>query len=90
MRQFQDAYFDSCYQLTIWGYDSLDFRKVTIAYGIESYSITNENEIEKGLNLLWENPVLPFLLNVDIDIHTNVFPKTMFGSPITEMEPRLR
>jgi acetolactate synthase I/II/III large subunit len=58
-----------------------------LAYGIESFGITNENEIEKGLKFLWKNPDQPFLLNVDIDIHTNVFPKTMFGSPITEMEP---
>ena len=88
IRQFQDAYFDSCYQSTVWGYDSPEFTKVAIAYGIESYSITNEDEIEKGLNLLWENTDQPFLLNVEIDIHTNVFPKTMFGSPITDMEPK--
>lgn len=88
IRQFQDAYFDSCYQSTVWGYDSPDLTKVSVAYGIESFSISNENEIEKGLKLLWKNTDQPFLLNVDIDIHTNVFPKTMFGSPITEMEPK--
>lgn len=87
IRQFQDQYFDSCYQSTVWGYDSPDFTKVSLAYGIESFSITNENEIEKGLKILWKNSDQPFLLNVDIDIHTNVFPKTMFGSPITKMEP---
>jgi acetolactate synthase-1/2/3 large subunit len=89
IRQFQDAYFDSCYQSTVWGYDSPDFVKVANAYGIGAYSIKESDEIEKGLSLLWENPDLPFLLNVNIDIHTNVYPKMMFGSPITSMEPEV-
>jgi hypothetical protein len=29
----------------------------------------------------------PFLIIVSIDVHTNVFPKMMFGSPITKIEP---
>jgi acetolactate synthase I/II/III large subunit len=88
IRQFQDAYFKSCYQSTVWGYDAPDFEKLAIAYGIEAYSITESHEIEKGLSLLWENPNIPFLLNVNIDVHTNVYPKMMFGSPLTEMEPK--
>ncbi len=39
IRQFQDAYFDSCYQSTVWGYNAPDFAKVAEAYGIESYAI---------------------------------------------------
>jgi acetolactate synthase-1/2/3 large subunit len=34
----------------------------------------------------WENPKEPFLLNVAVDVHTNVYPKMLFGNPITEME----
>jgi len=45
------------------------------------------DEIDRALEKLWENPSHPFLLEVSIDIHTNVFPKMMFGSPITKMEP---
>jgi len=87
IRQFQDAYFDSCYQSTVWGYNAPDFEKVAIAYGISAYSITETDEIEKGLSLLWESPMQPFLLNVNIDVHTNVYPKMMFGSDLTKMEP---
>ena len=36
--------------------------------------------------MLWKNPNSPFLLNVSIDIHTNVYPKMLFGKPLTEME----
>jgi acetolactate synthase-1/2/3 large subunit len=87
IRQFQDSYFDSCYQSTVWGYNAPDFTKVAKAYDIDSYSISKPEDIEIGLSKLWENPNQPFLLNVDVDIYTNVFPKMMFGSPITEMEP---
>lgn len=87
IRQFQDSYFDSCYQSTVWGYNAPDFTKVALAYGIESFSINKPEEIETGLAKLWEDPTQPFLLEVSMDIHTNVFPKMMFGSPITKMEP---
>lgn len=89
IRQFQDAYFDSCYQSTVWGYNAPDFTKVALAYGINSYSISKQEEIETGLAKLWEDPTQPFLLEVSLDINTNVFPKMMYGSPITEMEPEI-
>ena len=56
IRQFQDTYFDSCYQSTVWGYDAPDFKKVALAYGIKSYSISKPEEIETGLTKLWEDP----------------------------------
>ena len=87
IRQFQDSYFDSCYQSTVWGYNAPDFTKVALAYGIESYSISKTEEIETGLTKLWEDPTQPFLLDISLDIHTNVYPKMMFGNPITKMEP---
>lgn len=86
IRQFQDSYFNSCYQSTVWGYNSPDFSKIAEAYGIESFSIDKNEDIEKGLDMLWKNPNSPFLLNVSIDIHTNVYPKMLFGKPLTEME----
>lgn len=87
IRQFQDAYFNGCYQSTVNGYSAPDFEKLAKAYDIDSVTISSPEEVEYGLNLLWEKPDQPFLLNVSLDIHTNVYPKTMFGSPITKMEP---
>jgi len=89
IRQFQDAYFDSCYQSTVNGYNTPDFEKVAKAYEIDAFTISSPDQIEEGLTRLWENPDQPFLLNVSLDIHTNVYPKMMFGSPITEMEPNI-
>ncbi len=87
IRQFQDSYFESCYQATVWGYDTPDFEKVANAYDIEASTIAKTEEIKNGLERLWKNPDKPYLLNVSLDIHTNVYPKMMFGNPITEMEP---
>jgi acetolactate synthase-1/2/3 large subunit len=90
IRQFQDSYFDSCYQSTVWDYDTPSFTKVASSYDIDSFLINFQEEIETGLTKLWENPSKPFLLEVSVDVHTNVSPKVMFGSPITMMDPALK
>lgn len=89
IRQFQDSYFESRYQSTYWGYDAPDFTKVALAYGIDSMTIKNQEEIENAVEWLWkdENSTKPQLLQVMIDPHTNTYPKIAFGRPITEMEP---
>lgn len=87
IRQFQDSYFDSCYQSTVWGYDSPDFVDVARAYKINAAAIHTPEEIEAGLQRLWANSQEPFLLEVSIDVHTNVYPKLMFGNPISKMGP---
>ena len=89
IRQFQDSYFESRYQSTYWGYSAPDFSKVAEAYGIESKTIENQNEIEAAIDWFWtaENATKPQLLQVMIDPHTNTYPKIAFGRPITEMEP---
>jgi acetolactate synthase-1/2/3 large subunit len=89
IRGFQDLYLNSCYQSTFWGNETPNFERIANAYGIASFSISSPDDIEMGLHLLWENPNLPFLLNVNIDTFTNVYPRVMFGSPITQMEPQL-
>lgn len=86
IRQFQDSYFDSAYQSTVWGYGAPDFVAVATAYGIKAISVSNEDEIENALKQCWNNPDEPYLLNINLDIHTNVFPKMLFGKPLTELE----
>lgn len=85
IRQFQDAYFDSRYQSTVWDYSAPDFSRIANAYGIDSYCINREQELNHGLGLLWENPNEPFLLEVEIDVKTNISPKVMWGDPLTKM-----
>ncbi len=87
IRQFQDSYFESKHQSTVWGYSAPDFSKVATAYNISSFSVEKEEQIEEGLKQMWEQANAPFLLQVMIDMNTNVYPKIAFGKPITEMEP---
>jgi acetolactate synthase-1/2/3 large subunit len=87
VRQFQESYFDSRFQSTMWGYSAPDFVKVAEAYGILARRITSPVEIAESLRWLWADPLAPLLLEVDIASTVNVYPKMAFGRPITEMEP---
>jgi len=87
IRQFQDQYFQGRYQSTYWGYNPPDFEAVAKAYTINSFTVNEENGIEEGLKQMWSDPNAPFLLQVMVDPHTNVYPKLAYGNPITQMEP---
>lgn len=89
IRQFQDSYFESNYAATVWGYSAPDFVAVANAYGIKAARIENENQISGKLCEMWMSDDEPFLLDVNIDIHTNVYPKMLFGKPLTELEGEL-
>jgi acetolactate synthase-1/2/3 large subunit len=87
IRQFQESYFNSNYQSSIWGYSGPDFEKIANAYNINAATIKYSNEIDRGLKQLWDNSEEPFLLQVMIDPFINCYPKIAFGRPLTEMEP---
>ena len=87
VRQFQQSYFSDRYPSTYWGYSAPDFADVANAYKIESQTVTDCKSIPLALEKMWENPQVPFLLQVFIDISTNAYPKIAFGRPMTEMEP---
>jgi len=91
IRQFQDSYYNSVYTSTVdgKGYKNPDFIKIANAYGIDSFRIENNNQINEGLRKLWEFPCRPFLLEVNIHVYTNLYPKMLFGSPLTKMEGEL-
>ena len=89
IRQFQDSYLESIYAATVWGYSAPDFVAVAKAYGIDGEKIECEDEIINALIRMWKNPDIPYLLDVSIDFHTNVYPKMLFGNPLTEMEPNI-
>jgi acetolactate synthase-1/2/3 large subunit len=87
VRQFQESYFDSRYQSTLWGYSAPDFAKIGMAYGLESRRIESRENVPDALRWLWSEPQRPMLLEVSIPTLLNVYPKMAFGRPITEMEP---
>jgi acetolactate synthase-1/2/3 large subunit len=86
VRQFQQSYFESRYQSTVWGYSAPDFAAVASAYGIPSRGIETEEHADEALSWLLSEPG-PALLDVQISPEANAYPKIAFGRPITEMEP---
>ncbi|MEI8349384.1 MAG: thiamine pyrophosphate-binding protein [Candidatus Omnitrophota bacterium] len=87
VRQFQDEYFAKRYSATHVGYTSPDFVKISAAYNIAAKTIQKRAEIENALAWLWRDPLSPTLLNVEIPIFLNVYPKIKFKSSIADMEP---
>jgi acetolactate synthase-1/2/3 large subunit len=86
VRQFQQSYFESRYQSTVWGYSAPDFAAVASAYDIPSMSVQTEDQAADAISwLLTEDG--PALLEVAVSPEANTYPKIAFGRPITEMEP---
>ena len=86
VRQFQQSYFDSRYQSTVWGYSAPDFAAVASAYGIPARAIDMEEDVSEALSWLLGSTG-PALLDVAISPEANTYPKIAFGRPMTEMEP---
>ncbi len=87
VRQFQQSYFHERYQSTYWGYSTPDFCRVAQGYGIDACAIGKPEEVQRGLDQMWNDPSAPFLAEVAIDTFANAYPKIAFGLPMTEMEP---
>ena len=87
VRQFQESYFDSRYQSTLWGYSAPDFARVAEAYGVAARTAAEATDVAAALAWLWESPAEPALLQVMVDTYANAYPKIAFGHPMTEMEP---
>lgn len=85
--QFQEEYFESRMQSTIWGYSAPDFEKIARAYRISSRTIQTPDEVDEGIQWLMSDPSTPALLHVVIDIDTKVYPKASFGRLLNDMDP---
>jgi len=87
VRQFQESYFDSRFQSTIWGYSAPDFAKVAEAYGIPSRTVRTHGEVTTALQ--WSSTVAdgPSLLQVMVPQDANTYPKLAFGYGLDSMEP---
>jgi acetolactate synthase I/II/III large subunit len=88
VRQFQEDYFDSRYQSTLWGYSAPNFESIATAYGLPSKTITKQSEIPSALQWMWEDTHQPLLLQVMVDTFTNALPKIAFGEPNYKMVPK--
>jgi acetolactate synthase-1/2/3 large subunit len=87
VRQFQQSYFSSRFQSTVWGYSAPDFVKIAQAYGIPARRVESPDGVAEAISWLWSDPQGPMLLEVSIAESANVYPKLAFGGQITDMEP---
>jgi acetolactate synthase-1/2/3 large subunit len=87
VRQFQESYFESRYQSTVWGYSAPDFAKVAEAYQIPARTIDNAGDVLSGVEWLAEQSSGPSLLQVMIPQTANAYPKLAFGYGLESMEP---
>jgi acetolactate synthase I/II/III large subunit len=89
VRQFQESYFESRYQSTLWGYEAPDFERIACAYGIASRTIAAAEQVPSALECVWHDPLQSILLQVMVDTYANAYPKISFGQPVTGMEPSI-
>lgn len=87
VRQFQDEYFDSRYQSTLWGYGAPDFVAVARAFGITARPAVASSDLDDVLDWLMADSATPSLLDVTLANTTCVRPKVSFGNPVYVMEP---
>nr|QLJ97719.1 thiamine pyrophosphate-binding protein [Micromonospora carbonacea] len=85
VRQLQEEAFEGRYPTTVQGYDAPDFARVAQAYGIDSRSVSEPEEVADALSWLWRDETAPALLHVRIPTELNVYPNVPFGASLTVM-----
>lgn len=86
VRQFQGEHLRNRYPATLWGYSVPDLKMVSEAYGIPARSVRLKSEIENALRWLWRQPLSPAMLEINLPMRLNVFPKVRFGASIKYMD----
>ncbi len=89
IRHFQEMYFDSNFTQTVknQGYSEPDFVKIGLAYGINSFNISDIGDFKKCNAALYDQH--PALFNVEMGCTTYVFPKLAFNKPIYDQDPAI-
>lgn len=85
IRHFQEMYFEENYYQTVpqSGYDTPDFSKLAMAYGLKYTRVEENSDICK---VDW-NLESPQIVEVMLNEKTYVFPKLEFGKPNQDQEP---
>ncbi|MBU3191622.1 thiamine pyrophosphate-binding protein [Clostridium bowmanii] len=87
IRHFQEMYFQSNYYGTIDGYSAPNFAKISEAYGIKSFKVSDESQMNQLKEKL--NDDESYVIEVELKSITYVTPKLGMGRPIEDQEPLL-
>jgi acetolactate synthase-1/2/3 large subunit len=90
VRQFQESYFQSRFQSTMWGYSAPDFERIAKAYDIEAATVSKTSDLDDMLSWFAQDPKSPALLQVMVDPMANAYPKLAFGKGMSSMEPQVK
>ena len=90
VRQFQESYFESRFQSSMWGYSAPNFESIARAYGIPAITVSEPDKVDRALAAFSEDRKGPALLQVMIPATTNAYPKLAFGHTMESMEPFVR
>lgn len=87
IRQQQDDFFGSRYygSSVEGGFDSPSFVDIGRAYGIDSYRVSDINELDALKNTI--NEMKPVLVEVSLPVSTKAYPKTYFGQEMYHQKP---
>ena len=87
IQQQQDDIFNSIYSGSVasGGYTAPDFEAVAAAYGIDSVTVSSEEELTEAL--LKMDSSKPRLIQVLIDTDSRAYPKTFFGEEMYNQRP---
>lgn len=87
IRHFQEMYFDSKFVQTTTsrGYTTPDFCKIAEAYGLKTYSITDDSDYDTIKEIV-DGPG-PVFVQILCNDKTYVFPKLSMGKPIHDQDP---
>ena len=85
VRQWQELFHAEKYSFTDLGASNPDFAKVGEAFGIESHSTSNPNDIDSFLDRAFEVNDRPILLEFKVEKDEMVFPMVPSGASISDM-----
>jgi len=88
VKNFQDIYFNGRDQSTKKGYSSPPISDISRAYGIESLRVSENNDLERALDLILSKSG-PFLIEVVMENATECRPRLSYGSKLDEQLPKL-
>lgn len=87
VKQLQDEICEARNPGTVLTYAAPNFINISSAYNIPAHKLSEHTEIDFELDWLFKLKC-PSVLEVIIDINTNVYPKMKFGHKLNDMFPR--
>lgn len=81
---FNNKFYGACKE---GGYEAPNFKEIGTAYGIESYCVNNQEQLEDILKKY--DSKKPTIIEIKLPVGTKAYPKTNFGHEMINQKPEL-